>query len=113
MEGDFESFEQGVPSVGRKTQALRLYNAIRKGMGLSEETTMQLITKMFSKTFGKDKYKKLAILVRKEMDKDKKHRHSAEYYAHKILRQANLDLDARALANIARMAEELTEDELK
>jgi hypothetical protein len=69
---------------------------------------------MLAKTFSKKDYKKFAVLVRKEMDKDKKHRHSAEYYAHKILRQAGADdrMDARALAHIARMAEELTEEEL-
>ena len=114
MEGDFESFEKGVPSTGRKTQAHRLYTAIRKGMGLSEETTMGVIKKIMAKTFSKKDYKKFAVLVRREMDKDKKHRHSAEYYAHKILRQAGEDdrMDARALAHIARMAEELTEEEL-
>lgn len=114
MEGDFDSFEKGVPSTGRKTQALRLYNAIRKGMGLSEETTMGMLNRLMSKTFGRKEYKKFAVAVRREMDKDKSKRHSAEYYAHKILRQAGADerMDARALAHIARMAEELTEEEL-
>lgn len=114
MEGDFDSFEKGVPSVGRKTQSLRLYNAIRKGMGISEETMGQTIAKLMSKTFSKKQYTALAKMVRKEMDKDKTRRHSAEYYAHKILRQsgASDNMDARALAHVARMAEELTEDEL-
>lgn len=112
MDGDFDSFEKGVPSVGRKAHALRLYNAIRKGMGLSEQTTMGLINDLLAKTFKKDDYKKIAIAVRKEMDKDKNRRHSAEYYASKIIRQANLSLDARALAKVAKMAEELTEEDL-
>jgi hypothetical protein len=67
------------------------------------ETTPQMIARWASKTTKRKQYSQVANYIRKEMEKEKGKKHSAEYHAADVIRKFNLKgFDDRALAQIVR-----------
>lgn len=67
------------------------------------ETTPQMIARWASKTTKRKQYSQVAKYIRKEMEKEKGKKHSAEYHAADVIRKFNLKgFDDRALAQVVR-----------
>ena len=67
------------------------------------ETTAQMISRWASKTTKRKQYSQVANYIRKEMEKEKGKKHSAEYHAAEVIRKFNLKgFDDRALAQVVK-----------
>lgn len=71
-------------------------------MCLKAETTPQMLKRWMSKTVQKKQYSQVADYIRKQMEKDKTNRHSAEFHAAELVRKNGLKLDVKALAKMVR-----------
>jgi len=108
-----DMFDENVTKQVKEEMEITFEGIFARSDG-SPETTAQMISRWASRTTKKKQYDQVAKYIRKEMEKDKGKKHSAEYHSAEAIRKFNLKgFDDRALAQIVRSEQTEETDPVK